>query len=174
MVRLVAAGILALTCAFAPAAVPASADDAREEAVVALARLYGVVRYFHPSEVVARMPWDRFLLEATARAETVERREDIGPWLGEAFAIVSPGVEISREDFAPERQTEARLTVRWRHAGLGIDQATDLYRSWRVGVDRSPPLGGRLTVFAGRASAIGRRPSGRWMEGKSSAVPRER
>ena len=57
----------------------AQVTSVQEDAIVALARLYGPVRYFHPGDAVTRIPWDRFLVRAADRALGVTAPEQIGP-----------------------------------------------------------------------------------------------
>ena len=124
------ASLLAAACA-----PPLSAAEigAREKAVLALAQTYSAVRYFYPGDVAEKLPWDRFLLAATARALEVNDRAKIGPLLRELFSPVAPGIEFAQAPLAPSGRTIQPSDVYWNHYGLGVGQATrgNTYFSFR-------------------------------------------
>jgi hypothetical protein len=111
-----------------------------EQCVLALAKVYGAVRYFYPGDAVSRVRWDAFLVHAAGDALTVTRTEQIGPLLRKQFAMVAPDLEISAGRLAPVAATLYSHPVEWLHTGLGDGQIGpgNVYRSWRLG-RQSPP-----------------------------------
>ncbi|MEK7407791.1 MAG: hypothetical protein AAB225_22190 [Acidobacteriota bacterium] len=96
--------------------------------LIAFGRLAGYVRYFHPSDVLARR-------------------------LQALFDPIAPTVRLSGPGVAPElapelkRESLAGLSViRWSHAGLGLATEPGIYRSGRV---KAAVSAGRLSVGIG-------------------------
>lgn len=101
--------------------------------LAAFARLYGAVRWFHPSDECGDADWDAIaiqgVLEARAAAEIAEGFADR---LEAVFAPVAPTVRVFPADLPDEipaalRPPETSGTleaIRWEHKGLG----TSLYR----------------------------------------------
>ena len=74
MRALVAALLLAAGIAHAAPATPSETAGPRIDALLAFARTYGVVRYFHPSDSLDRVDWSRFLLAGAERMGNVADR----------------------------------------------------------------------------------------------------
>lgn len=119
----------------APAAIaPRPLAAAEREQLAALARLLGLVRYFHPSDESAALDWNAFAPPAVARvlAAGGAPLEDV---LGEILRPIAPTARVYREGQAApavEVPTGPVLTW-WHHAGLGPDAP---YLGFRVGVDQ--------------------------------------
>lgn len=115
-------------------------DERGTQNLAALARLYGYVRYFHPSDQAADVAWESFL---GACAERVEGAPDAGALaqrLGELFAPIAPTVRVwaggekdaPRPDAAPQGAVEY---VAWKHHGVdtgGQSAAMQIYSSRKV------------------------------------------
>src|SRR5258708_4122042 len=109
---------------------PAFADqgarltETQADSVLALARLYGVVRYFDPADAAQAIAWDRFLVEAADRASSIEKPGEIGPTLRAAFATLQSSVEIADREFVPDSTPSIapEFVVEWRHLGLCLGQ----------------------------------------------------
>lgn len=124
---------------------------ANQQALVALARLYGAVRYFYPGDAVVRVPWDRFLIEAAGKTAHVKDEAEIGPLMKRQFESVVPQLEIQRHPFdavSASSQPPPPYIVEWRHYGLGIGQQTPsrTYRSFRVNRDEADDASSRLAA----------------------------
>ena len=79
-------------CAVPPAN---AADPVQVESLMALARTYGVVRYFHPSDSLDKVNWDRFLVHAAERMGTIGDNTQIGPRLEELFTPIVEGFRVT-------------------------------------------------------------------------------
>jgi hypothetical protein len=91
------------------------------EKLVALTRLYGVVRWFHPADSAQEIDWNRFAIHAAKRIRVARSVDDLDKILETLFAPVAVGLTIGAELPEPtsrEAPAGARL-VAWRHLGLG-------------------------------------------------------
>src|SRR5262249_3449110 len=84
----------------------------------AFARLYGLVRFFHPSDEAAAADWDRLALAGVARAETARDPAELAADLRDLFAPVAPSAQVfvtGRPPHfpAPNRPRDAASALRW-------------------------------------------------------------
>lgn len=114
---------------------PPGAEGPR--AVLAFARLYSAVRYFHPGDAVAEVPWEHFLPFAVSRSLSVDREADIGPTLMSMMSPIANGLEIAGTPFSFDGARRSIGNVMWYHEGLGVGQRTKqrVYYSVRKGRD---------------------------------------
>ena len=106
-----------LTCAVS--AGPAVPPRRELENVAAFARLYGVVRYFYPSDAAASLDWNHFALHGVQRVRTARDRVQLETRLNELFQPLGPGLVVS----AALKRTEAAgqnpgPMVAWRYFGI--------------------------------------------------------
>ena len=137
MKALLAALLLAATshaAAQAPSTTPQQVD-----ALVALARVHGVVRYFHPSDAVEGMKaWDKFLVHATERMQSASPAE-VGPRLTELYSPLVDGFRVAAPGMPVVPPGGEGPMIDWRHLGYGVDSdASSPYASWRT---KHAPLG---------------------------------
>ena len=64
------------------------------EKVAAFARLYGVVRFFYPSDAAAELDWNRFAVHGVGRVRAARNAAELGATLKDLFAPLGPGLEI--------------------------------------------------------------------------------
>src|SRR5687768_1084650 len=95
MKSLLAVSLLAATTFTAAQGPSANTTAQQVDALVALARVHGVVRYFHPSEAVEQLKWGAFLQRATERMQGA-KPADVGPRLEELYAPVVEGFKVTR------------------------------------------------------------------------------
>lgn len=101
-------------------AAPPPPTDAQK--LAALARLYGVVRWFHPSDAAQEIDWNRFAVYAVKRVREARTAADLDTTLASVFAPVTVGLVIGPslpEARPPDLPTVTRL-VAWRHLGMGL------------------------------------------------------
>ena len=124
-----------------PAPEPARALTPRAlQNEAAFARLYGVVRYFHPSDQAAGMDWNEFVIRGVREVEGATSEAELAEKLGTLFTVVAPTVRVLNgaqkyslpvELLPPKDATSVKVTY-WRHEGLGLGQAQSMYHSERV------------------------------------------
>jgi hypothetical protein len=91
------------------------------EKLVALTRLYGVLRWFHPADSAQEIDWNRFAIHAARRIRAARSVDELDSLLETLVAPVAVGLIIGAELPEPtsrEAPAGARL-VAWRHLGLG-------------------------------------------------------
>jgi C-terminal processing protease CtpA/Prc len=107
------------------------------ENLVALSRLLGYVRYFHPGDEAAAANWERFAIEAVRTVEPARSPDELAERLGQLFAPLAPTVQVFRPGKAPPlpeavtRAPAAARVVAWRHVGVDCKWMIG-YRSVRV------------------------------------------
>jgi hypothetical protein len=102
--------------------------------VVAFARLYGIVRYFHPSDEAAALDepaWERFVVRGVREVERAPDPAALVARLRDLFAPIAPSVVIYRDgDADPAAAPAEAATLHWIHRGLGI-RPDSVYHSTR-------------------------------------------
>jgi C-terminal processing protease CtpA/Prc len=131
MKALLLASLLAFSAVCAAQSPPATPQQV--EALMALARTYGVVRYFHPSDSLDQVRWDRFLVHAAARMGSTPDASEIGPRLEELFTPMVEGFRVAAPGTATKPPQGEGPKIEWRHLGYGLETDANLpYASWRT------------------------------------------
>lgn len=119
----------------------ATAQVSKEQKVSNLntfAKVYGYVRYFHPSEEASNVNWDQFLYYGVKEIENAGNSEILKEKLKSLFNPIAPSVLISGEKEAitfdlrsitPPGST-FNLPVTWQHFGYGVEPG--YYKSIRT------------------------------------------
>jgi C-terminal processing protease CtpA/Prc len=98
----------------------------------ALARLFGYVRYFHPSDASALADWEQLAINAVRTVESAQNASELASRLeaalGPAFTI-----RVYPTGSAPPTLSlkPAPYLIEWRHHGVGLSE-NSLYYSERV------------------------------------------
>jgi hypothetical protein len=116
----------------------------------AFARLYGVVRWFHPSDAASIIDWDRFAIEGVRRVMNVHDTHTLRLALDDLFAPVAPTMRVvaTGEAFPEQPALHPNSTVgldvvAWEHSGYGDTVVPSLYASKRRYRNRTMPVVGR-------------------------------
>jgi len=120
----------------------------------AFTRLYGYVRYFHPSDEAAGLDWEAFAAYGATQAKGADTPEELKGTLERLFLPFAPTVQIYLADESPpplppelSPSDPARLdVVAWQHSGVGFGDANSVYRSVR--------LNRETTLTSGAANAV--------------------
>jgi len=107
------------------------------ENLVAFAKLYGYVRYFHPSDEAAATKWEQFALDGVGVVEAAKSPEELAARLEKLFQPIAPTVTVYVTGKAPpaaQPVKEGARLVAWYHIGVGISQQSlyALYSSKRI------------------------------------------
>jgi len=149
----------ALPIAAAAVLSAAPAPPREIENVAAFARLYGVVRFFYPSDAAAELDWNRFAVQGVGRVRAARDAAELGATLQDLFAPLGPGIEIGRA-LAPASAAPAisEPLVAWRYTGpgfsSGVYQAKRTHRASVNGGDNFVTLMQTLPAAALRGKAI--------------------
>lgn len=89
------AAVLALIAATAVLSAQSVSQTPRETGnVAALARLYGVVRYFYPSDAAAALDWNRFAVHGVSRVRSAPDTATLQAALEALFTPLGPGIVV--------------------------------------------------------------------------------
>jgi C-terminal processing protease CtpA/Prc len=108
--------------------------------LVAFAKLFGYVRYFHPSDEAASANWLDIALEGVRRIENSRTPKELAHQLNEFFRPLAPTVRVFLDGHpapvpsALERPSDGSVKiVHWKHRGAPAPFTTDpIYISKRV------------------------------------------
>ena len=146
----------------------------------AFARLYGYVRYFHPSDEAASIDWNRFAIYGSQRVSESKNAGELQAALLELFTPIAPTIQIVAANEKASFDKNSVMvpdasnykTIAWQHVGVGVGGiGKDLYKSLRTNrpapsntsaMDFAPatawvdakPLQGKEFIFRGRVKMI--------------------
>jgi C-terminal processing protease CtpA/Prc len=113
---------------------PRALTERGEANVIAFARLYGIVRYFHPSDEAAALDtdgWTRFVVHGVRAVEAAKDAAELATTLESLFAPIAPSVRIYVDGAAaPEVADAPADAIWWNHEGVGISDGS-VYKSAR-------------------------------------------
>ena len=137
-----------------------------------MAKLYGYLRYFHPSDEAAQVDWDALAIHAAAEVKDAPDAAALKAALEEVFRPVAPSMVLNfrgKEAQAPTRSGSTppasaqpssspasspdspSKSVSWQHMGLGTGAANSIYRSIRL--NRPSEIAGHATLAKGLEAA---------------------
>jgi len=139
--------------------------------LAAFARLYGLIRFFHPSDEAFAADWDSLAIAGVARVEPARTPADLASSLRAIFGPVAPSVEISAPRLPPAmivRPQGAIDAVRWHHVGFGDDPG-HVYSSKRVAAKSVGPGDAYTVALPGGVTA--RIPLALWRDASGATLP---
>ena len=106
--------------------------------IESFARLYGYVRYFHPSDEAATINWEKFICYGVQEVEQSRNASELIVKLNEIFNPIAPAVQIVADKQARNFNLKSITPVNpsgmkeivWQHYGMGGQG--DLYKSLRT------------------------------------------
>lgn len=113
---------------------PTFSDAKIKNKLQAVARAYGYVRFFHPSDQAALVNWDAMAYHATERTMRSSDLESIPELVTSLFEPMVVDLEIyegAMKDRPPTREVAADQLIAWQHLGVGLSTAS-FYRSGRL------------------------------------------
>ncbi len=120
----------------------AAAGDASQNGTVAnlraFAKLYGYVRFFHPSDEASEIDWDRFAILGSHKVKQAESPTELRAALESLFRPIAPTLQLYGADESPSPfphpgPVSGLKTVHWNHHGVGLHHEHLIYRSHRPG-----------------------------------------
>jgi hypothetical protein len=114
------------------------------EELHAFAKLYGYVRFFHPSDEAAAADWDRVAIEGARRVVQGSTRAQLLASLREIFEPLAPTLLVFPIEHPPPAAEPARdgRVLAWQHEGYGFGEMVSAYFSGRTGRARAVPAQG--------------------------------
>jgi hypothetical protein len=105
----------------------------------AFAKLYGYIRYFHPSDEAFQINWDKFVISGVEKVKTAADSQELGSILEAMFLPIAPTIQIYHDGEKPEdpmrnlpENTAGLKVVAWQHKGLGSGYTNSPYMSIRL------------------------------------------
>ena len=116
----------------------AELSDKEVSSLQAFAELYGLVRYFHPSDAAAGADWERLALHGASQVRGASTTDELEETLGALFHPIAPTLQLYQGEsppkpaaiLTPQDTSDLRL-VAWQHRGVGLS-TSPLYRSDRL------------------------------------------
>jgi hypothetical protein len=104
------------------------------------ARLYGYVRFFHPSDEAAKINWNHFAVYGTKQVEKAKNNKELKQILKKLFLPIAPSLVIyhtrekktfSLSSITPQDTTGMKI-ITWQHRGVKLSNSPVVYNSIRV------------------------------------------
>jgi len=104
------------------------------------ARLYGYVRFFHPSEEASKINWNHFAIYGSKQVEKAKNSQELKQILEELFLPIAPSLVIyhtqekktfSLSSITPQNTTGMKV-ITWQHRGVKLSDSPIVYNSIRV------------------------------------------
>ncbi|CEG26185.1 Peptidase family S41 [Bacillus sp. B-jedd] len=133
MLALVTAGIYYMPEKQAELKVKKTSVDRTIENVEAFGRLYGYVRYFHPSDEAASLDWNRFGIFGVSKVKSAQNEKELKTALEELFLPIAPTLSLYLEGEKPPKKSVKKTdaVIAWQHHGPP-GMYGSLYKSKRV------------------------------------------
>lgn len=121
-----------------------------------LAKLYGYVRYFHPSDANVMTDWDMFAIYCAEQVDKAANQQELQQTLEKLFRPIAPSLRIypagtpstyKPADIMPG-DTAGMKTVTWQHNGYGAGSNNQTYRSIRTNSYIKEPLPRETSPFS--------------------------
>jgi C-terminal processing protease CtpA/Prc len=98
----------------------------------AFGKLYGYVRYFHPSDEATELDWDSFAVYGVSKVKNVADEKELKNVLEKLFLPIAPtmGIYFENEKIKSPKNNKNGKVVAWQY--YGPPEVRDLYISKRV------------------------------------------
>ncbi|MFK7812122.1 MAG: S41 family peptidase [Maribacter sp.] len=118
------------------------ASTQKVENLKTFAKVYGYVKYFHPSDGAAEIDWNSFAINGAKIIEKCESRNELINAFDSLFKPIAPSINFTTTKsnkydltiITPENPQDFKPTF-WQHSGVGIGMDPELrtpYKSSRV------------------------------------------
>lgn len=118
----------------------------------AFARLYGYLKYFHPSDEAAAADWKALAVYGAGVVASARDRRELAGALRDVFQPIAPTLQIREGPTPPANHpaldpgsTRGLVPVAWQHEGDGVDRARggvySSVRTHRLGPPERAPSG---------------------------------
>ncbi|MDF0716920.1 S41 family peptidase [Muricauda sp. 334s03] len=141
-------------------------EDRKIKNLTTFSKLYGYVKYFHPSDEAHEMDWDKFAMYGAGKVVDCKTDDELVLTLKELFEPIAPTVRIygekdKQKDFdnavlTPKNDSGNYDLIYWQHKGLGYGMANKrgIYKSVRVNrsekIDVSAQMGNLINALDGK------------------------
>lgn len=115
--------------------------------LIAFSKIYGYVKYFHPSDEAREINWDKFAIHGVKTVKNARNQKELKESLDSLFSPVAPTLSISpdapsKSSFSSylknlDQDTATLQTVAWQHLGVDLNNTDPTYASRRVNIFRN-------------------------------------
>lgn len=107
---------------------------------LAFSKLYGYVKYFHPSDEAAAIDWNRFAVYGSRQVSKCKNTAELQKALTDLYKPIAPTLQLFHKDkktiFNKEavmvKNTADLKTIAWQHSGVGLGGRGSIYKSART------------------------------------------
>ena len=129
------------------------------ENIASFSKVYGYVKYFHPSDESASIDWDDFAIYGAELVAKCQNQFELKQKLLELFSPIAPTLQITEvseelvfdENIINPPNRESYKVVSWQHLGLGLESAmpkkNNPYKSQRLNRWHSDDNSQRVKLF---------------------------
>lgn len=121
-----------------------------EDNLITFAKVYGYVKYFHPSDEATQIDWQKFSIYGATQISNCKSKEEIVNTLSDLFKPIAPSIVFSTDSvdcvideimLTPADTTGCHITF-WQHQGVSIGMAMNnqVYISQRTYRNGEAPL----------------------------------
>ena len=112
-------------------------QERKIENLKTFSKLYGYIRYFHPSDEAASINWNKFLYYGIEQVAKAKNSIDLKNTLDSLFLPIAPSIDIffageTPEEFDQAENIDDLVLVSWQHRGVSADP-NPMYKSIRLG-----------------------------------------
>jgi hypothetical protein len=102
---------------------PALSQNQTVDNLAAFAKLYGVARWFYPSDAAASINWDQFAVDGARRVREAQSAAQLEQTLKDLFTPLGPGIEIAAS-LPPKPREGGRdaALIGWAYRGAGMTE----------------------------------------------------
>ena len=111
----------------------------KKEAIYSFAKLYGYIKYFHPTDEAQEIDWDLFAFYGVSRMLEIENESQLEKTLKELFYPLAPSLIIAKPNESVKNLyykgdiTNTNLdTVSWQYIGFDNRVSNSIYKSVRT------------------------------------------
>ena len=109
------------------------------EAIESFARLYGYVRWFHPSDEALEINWDKFAVLGVQKVKNIKSTIELKDTLLSLFTPIVPGIQINETgEFEKNTLATDGKIVAWQYLGVDLGYRDRGFRSLRTNIFRLP------------------------------------
>jgi C-terminal processing protease CtpA/Prc len=105
----------------------------------AFAKLYGYIRFFHPSDEGANLDWSKYAIYGTKEILKCNNDKELYSTLKKLFYPIAPTIQFYNQNTQPDHEniiydkdTTSLNVVAWQHLGVWFSDESNTYRSYRV------------------------------------------
>lgn len=126
-------------------------EASQYEKLEAVARTFGYVRYFHPSDQASLVNWDRFAIFCANQTLNSSSDQTVDELLQSLFDPIVVGFEVYRGEAKPQPETAdvpASEILAWQHYGVEMGTSrVNIYKSGRTNRARKLATGGFFNLI---------------------------